>query len=94
VVINVPFYSAQAEAVQAQLAELGVKMEVQVVEPAQLIAKFAIEKSVDAYFSTTGGFIDPAKAVAQLYLPNSTLNPGGYTNPKIAELAAKGLEAT
>lgn len=94
VVINVPFYSAQAEAVQAQLGEIGVKMELQTVEPAQLLAKFAIEKSVDAYFSTTGGFIDPAKAVAQLYLPNSTLNPGGYNNAKIIELAAKGLEAT
>ncbi len=94
VVINVPFYSAQAEAVQAQLAQIGVKMELQVVEPAQLLAKFAIEKSVDAYFSTTGGFIDPAKAVAQLYLPNSTLNPGGYNNPRVVELASKGLEGT
>ncbi|MBI5949992.1 MAG: hypothetical protein HY875_17790 [Chloroflexi bacterium] len=94
VVINVAFYSAQAEAIQAQLAQIGVKMELQVIEPAQLLAKFAIEKSVDSYFSTTGGFIDPAKAVAQLYLPNSTLNPGGYNNAKIVELAAKGLEGT
>jgi len=94
VVINVPFFSAQAEAIQGQLAQIGVKMEVQTVEPAQLLAKFAIEKSADAYFSTTGGFVDPAKTVAQLYLSNSTLNPGGYNNPKIAELAAKGLEAT
>jgi peptide/nickel transport system substrate-binding protein len=94
VVINVPFYSAQAEAIQAQLGQIGVKMDLQVIEPAQLLAKFAIEKSVDAYFSTTGGFIDPAKAVAQLYLPNSTLNPGGYASAKVQELAAKGLGAT
>jgi ABC-type transport system substrate-binding protein len=94
VVINVPFFSAQAEAIQAQLQEIGVRMNVEAIEPAQLLARFAIEKSADAYFSTTGGFVDPAKAVAQLYLPNSTLNPGGYTNPRIQELAAKGLEAT
>lgn len=92
VVINVPFYSAQAEAIQGQFAQIGVKLEVQTVEPAQLLAKFAIEKSADAYFSTTGGFIDPAKTTAQLYLPNSTLNPGGYDSAKIKELAAKGLE--
>lgn len=94
VVINVPFYSSQAEAIQQQLAEVGIKMEVQTVEPAQLLAKFAIEKSADAYYSTTGGFVDPAKTVAQLYLPNSTLNPGGYNNPRIVELALKGLEPT
>jgi peptide/nickel transport system substrate-binding protein len=94
VVINVPFYSTQAEAIQAQLAQIGVKMDLQIIEPAQLLAKFAIEKSVDSYFSTTGGFIDPAKTVAQLYLPNSTLNPGAYANSKIVELAAKGLEST
>ena len=94
VVINVPFYSAQAEAIQAQLSQIGVKMDVQAIEPAQLLARFAIEKSADSYFSTTGGFIDPAKAVAQLYLPNSTFNPGAYSNPKIVDLASKGLEAT
>jgi len=94
VVINVPFYSAQAEAVQGQLAQIGVKMDVQTIEPAQLLAKFAIEKSVDSYFSTTGGFVDPAKTAAQLYLPNSTLNPGGYTSQRIVDLAAKGLEGT
>ncbi|MER3439102.1 MAG: hypothetical protein C4346_16780 [Chloroflexota bacterium] len=94
VVINVPFYSSQAEAVQQQLAEVGIKMEVQTLEPAQLLTRFAIEKSADAYYSTTGGFVDPAKTVAQLYLPNSTLNPGGYDNPRISELAFKGLEPT
>lgn len=94
VVINVPYFSAQAEAIQAQLAQIGVKVDVQTVEPAQLLSKFATEKSADSYFSTTGGFVDPAKTVAQLYLPNSTFNPGGYNNPKIVELAAKGLQGT
>jgi peptide/nickel transport system substrate-binding protein len=94
IVINVPYYSSQAEAIQAQLAKIGVKMEVQTVEPAQLLARFVTEKTADAYFSTTGGFIDPAKLVAQLYLPNSSFNPGGYTNPRITESAAKGLEST
>lgn len=94
IVINVPFYSAQAEAIQAQFAKIGVKMDVQTVEPAQLLARFATEKTADAYFSTTGGFIDPSKVVTQLYLPNSTFNPGAYTNPAITENAAKGLEST
>jgi ABC-type transport system substrate-binding protein len=94
VVINVPFYSAQAEAIQGQLAQIGVKMDLQIIEPAQLLAKFAIDKSVDSYFSTTGGFVDPAKTVAQLYLPNSTLNPGGFSDPQIATLAQQGLQGT
>jgi peptide/nickel transport system substrate-binding protein len=94
IVVNVPFYSAQAEAIQAQLQQIGVKMDVQIIEPAQLLARFATEKTADAYYSSTGGFIDPAKLVAQLYLPNSTFNPGGFTDPKITELATKGLEST
>lgn len=94
VVINVPFYARQAEAVQAQLAEIGIKMDLREIEPAQLLSQFAIDKSVDSYFSTTGGFVDPAKTVAQLYLPNSTLNPGAFADPKIVDLAAKGLQAT
>lgn len=94
IVINVPFYSSQAEAIQAQLAKIGVKMDVQTVEPAQLLARFVTEKTADAYFSTTGGFIDPSKVAAQLYLPTSSFNPGGFTDPKISEAAAKGLEST
>jgi len=88
------FYTRQAEAIQAQLAEIGIKVEVRPTEPAKLLASFTTEKSADAYFSSTGGFVDPAKAVAQLWMPTSTFNPGGFVDQDVVDLAAKGLEAT
>ena len=94
IVVNVPFFVSQAEAVQAQLREIGVEMNLTPVEPAQLLNRFAIEKSADAYFTYWPGAVDPAKTVASLYLGKSLLNPGGYSNPEVEQLAVAALEET
>jgi peptide/nickel transport system substrate-binding protein len=92
VVINVPFYVAQLEAIQAQLAEVGVTVNVTALEPTELLSRF-VGGEADAYFSQWPGATDPAKTVAGLLLAQSTLNPGGYTDPDIDRLAAEGLGA-
>ena len=61
VVVNVPFYVQLAEAVQAQLAEIGVTMDVQVLEPAQLLPSFVVEQTADAYFSNWPGAVGPVQ---------------------------------
>jgi peptide/nickel transport system substrate-binding protein len=93
-VINVPFYSSQAEAIQAQLAKIGVTMKVQALEPAQLLSSFQTSKTADAYFSQWPGSVDPAKTVAALYTPRSLFNPGGYTDEVVVKEASEGLAAT
>lgn len=90
-VIAVPFYSSQAEAVQAQLAKVGVTMKVQALAPAQLLASFQTLKTADAYYSQWPGSDDPAKTVASLYQPKSLFNPGGNTDEKVVTEAAAGL---
>ncbi|SFT43720.1 peptide/nickel transport system substrate-binding protein [Geodermatophilus amargosae] len=93
VVINVPFYTAQLEAIQAQLAEVGVDLTVTSLEPTELLSRF-VGGEADMYFSNWPGATDPAKTVATLLSAQGTLNPGGYTNPEIDRLALEGLSAT
>lgn len=93
-VIAVPFYSTQAEAIQAQLAKVGVTMKVQALAPALLLASFQTTKTADAYYSLWPGAVDPAKTVASLYQPKSLFNPGGYTDDKVVSEAAAGLGGT
>jgi peptide/nickel transport system substrate-binding protein len=90
VVVNVPFYSSQLEAIQAQLGEIGINLTVTALEPTELLSRFNTG-GADMYFSQWPGAVDPAKTVASLFAETSSLNPGGYTNPEINELAADGL---
>jgi peptide/nickel transport system substrate-binding protein len=92
VVVNVPFYVAQLEAIQAQLAEVGVDLTVTALEPTELLSRF-VGGEADAYFTMWPGATDPAKTVATLLSPQGTLNPGGYENPEITRLATEGLSA-
>ena len=93
VVVNVPFYVAQVEAIQQQLAEVGVKLTVTALEPTQLLSRF-VGGQADMYYSLWPGATDPAKTVATLLSAQGTLNPGGYSNPEINRLALEGLSAT
>lgn len=92
-VINVPPYSSVAEAVAGQLGQIGITVDLQVAEPAQVIAGFTGQKSVDSYVSQWPGAVDPARTVASLYLPGGTFNPGGLQDPEIVRLAAEGQAA-
>jgi peptide/nickel transport system substrate-binding protein len=93
VVVNVPFYVAQLEAIQAQLADVGVDLTVTALEPTELLSRF-VGGQADMYFSNWPGATDPAKTVATLLSAQGTLNPGGYSNPDIDRLALQGLSAT
>ena len=90
VVVNVPFYLSQLEAIQAQLGEIGIDLTVTALEPTELLSRFSTG-GADMYFSQWPGATDPAKTVASLFSEQSTLNPGGYTNPELVRLAGEGL---
>jgi peptide/nickel transport system substrate-binding protein len=93
-VVNVAPYSAVAEAVANQFGQIGVPVQLQVAEPAQVISSFTGQKSVDSYVSQWPGAVDPARTVASLYLRGGTFNPGGIVDEQIAQLAEQGLAAT
>jgi peptide/nickel transport system substrate-binding protein len=90
-VVNVPPYSSVAEAVANQFGQLGITVDLQIAEPAQVISGFTGQKTVDAYVSQWPGAVDPARTVASLYLEGGTFNPGGTQDPEIARLAAEGI---
>ncbi|MCO1658554.1 ABC transporter substrate-binding protein [Pseudonocardia humida] len=90
-VINVAPYSTVAEAVASQFGQIGVTVDLQVAEPAQVIAGFTGQKTVDSYVSQWPGAVDPARTVGSLFLAGGTFNPGGTQDEEIARLAQEGL---
>jgi peptide/nickel transport system substrate-binding protein len=88
--VNVAPYSTVTEAIAAQLREIGVTVELKIAEPAQVMAGFVGQKTVDAYVSLWPGAVDPAQTVASLYLPGGPLNPGGVPDEEITRLAREG----
>ena len=91
---NIPSFVAQAEALQAQLAEVGITMNVAPTPIPELISGFIANKTADAYWSLTPGAADPAKLVSTVWLPQSPFNPGGYEVPGLVELHQQAQAAT
>jgi len=90
VVVNVPFYLSQLEALQAMLGEIGVSIEVTALEPTELLSRFSTGEA-DMYFTQYPGSVDPAKTVASIFAEQASLNPGHYVNAEVNELAGQGL---
>ncbi|MGI9595419.1 MAG: ABC transporter substrate-binding protein [Acidimicrobiales bacterium] len=91
---NIPSFVAQAEAMQAFLADIGITMEVAPTPIPELIAGFVVNKTADAYWSLNPGAADPAKFVATIWLPQSPFNPGGYEVPGLVDLHQRAQEGT
>lgn len=94
IVLNTPAFVAIVEALQAQLGDVGVTVNVTPVEPAQLRVRFVFEKTADLYVVPYPIPVDPAKTVNQLLLEDSPLNPGGVELPGVEELAREGVATT
>ncbi|WP_162941752.1 ABC transporter substrate-binding protein [Desertimonas flava] len=90
VVVNVPFYVAQLEALQAMLGEIGIDLEVTALEPTELLSRFSTGDA-DMYFTQYPGSVDPAKTVASIFAAQAALNPGHYSNADVDALALEGL---
>jgi len=90
VVVNVPFYVAQLEALQAMLGEIGVNLTVTALEPTELLSRFSTGEA-DLYFTQYPGSVDPAKTVASIFAEQASLNPGHYSNAELDSLALEGL---
>lgn len=93
VVVNVPFYVSQVEALQAMFADVGVALTITALEPTALLSRFTSGDS-DVYYTLFPGTVDPAKTVASLLSAASSLNPGGYTNADVDKFALEGLAGT
>jgi ABC-type transport system substrate-binding protein len=76
----------RAEAIQAQLAEVGIKLELQPVELVKGVNAFFRNKEVAASNTRWTGRPDPDQTVRGLFHSTGFYNPGKYTNPRLEEL--------
>lgn len=89
--ISAQQYANVAEAVAAQLTEIGINVELQIAEPVQVVSNFNAQKTSNAYVSIWPGATDPSKTVSSLFLPTGLFNPGALDTPAVTELATQGI---
>jgi peptide/nickel transport system substrate-binding protein len=82
---NIPLFVQIAEVMQAQLAQVGVKMNVQAAPVPQVMGTYFGKQAVDAFVGGNLGSSDPSATVANLYLPTGFFNPSKFSTPAIQE---------
>lgn len=87
VVPSLSIYQNVAQVMQSNFAEVGITMELEVMDATQARQNF-VNGSADALVGTYGGGTDPGLYATSAYSPNSGDNPGGLTTPNMAELIA------
>lgn len=78
-----------AEAIKAQLAEIGIEVDLQVMEINASTASFFTEKKVEASLSRWTGRPDPQMTIDYLFSSDSFYNTGGHSTTEIESLIAE-----
>lgn len=89
---DVDQYKKIAEILQAQFADVGVKVELKSYPATASRQMFATDHAVDIANVTLGLEADPSLLVSQYLLENGTYNPGKHANTKIAQLAEEASD--
>lgn len=91
VVPSITGYQTLAQVLQESYAEIGVTMNIQVVDAAQASTLFNAG-SADAVVGSFAGGVDPSIYTGSAFLAGPT-NPGGLTNPEIERLHDEALQS-
>lgn len=75
-----------ATAVQAMLAEVGITVNIEAVEPAAIAERFFVQQDGDAMLSSVSGHPDPQILLQYRYMSDGRGNPGGHTTPELEAL--------
>ena len=86
--LNTPEYKQLAEAIQAQLDEVGIKVNFTTVDVSQ-IGQFISGSGGDVMMARWGGRADPLQALEVLVGEDATYAPAGVISPKLADSIAK-----
>ena len=81
-----------AEAIQGQLAQVGITMSISQVPGAQIADVFYAQEQYDAMWASWGGRPDPSQTLALLYGADGFANPGDQTTPEMEEAIAATLQ--
>ncbi len=93
--LNNTEYRQLAEALQGNLAEVGIKLKFDVVDVSQFPQFYRPPTRGDILMARYGGRSDPIQSVYELVGTGGSYTPGGSASPKIDELLrqAKGMAA-
>ena len=86
-------FAPLAEIVQAQLAEIGVQVNLQPAGPEMADTMF-VRQAADMVVVQFGGRPDPALMFLQRYSPQGFYNPGGVSTPAMEQLIEESLATT
>ncbi|TQM11957.1 ABC transporter substrate-binding protein [Pseudonocardia kunmingensis] len=89
-----PDVQRHAEAIQADLAAVGITMQMRVLEGAQITDVFFGREEGDLLLGPGGGRPDPAQTTGLRYTPGGFMNPGDHTTPELQRLQQEVLAAT
>lgn len=90
---NIPLFQTVAEAVQAQFAEVGVDMSVELDEPANIAQRCWGNGECGAMTISRGG-PEPTLTLAPFYLTGSPNNPPETGDPTVDEIVERASQAT
>lgn len=85
-------FQTLAQAMQEQLADVGITMELEVVDPVQASSQFNSGEA-DAAVGSYAGSVDPSQYIASTYLESGSSNPGGLTSNALEELHVEAMSA-
>jgi peptide/nickel transport system substrate-binding protein len=83
---NQPLYVSLAEAMQAQLAEVGIKMSIRQVPSTDIVDIFYIQGSGDVSNAQGVPQAEPSQTARAAWTADGSLNPGGASTPEIEAL--------
>ena len=86
IVPNISSYLPLFEAVQHQLAEVGIRARPRMLEGAQISERFYGAKESDAALVQWGGRPDPSQTLDLLYTPGALPNPGDHSTEAVLRL--------
>ncbi|WP_142056372.1 ABC transporter substrate-binding protein [Pseudonocardia kunmingensis] len=86
-----PDFLPLAEAMQNQLAAVGIDMEIVPAEPDTMGDLMFVQERYDAMIASWGPRADPSMTVATRYTADGFGNPGGHSTPRLEELHRQAL---
>jgi|HigsolmetaAR202D_1030399.scaffolds.fasta_scaffold17547_2 peptide/nickel transport system substrate-binding protein len=81
-----PEVQMHAEAIQSDLAAVGIDMQMRILEGDQITDLFFVRGEGDLLMGPGGGRPDPAQTTGLRYTPGGFMNPGDHTTPEIQAL--------
>jgi peptide/nickel transport system substrate-binding protein len=88
---NLSPYNEVAEAMQAQMAEVGIDARLMVMEPAQMADRYYAQRETDAILGGLVGNADPSLYFGQYMMPDAYANPGGHSTDEIQRLYRESI---